>query len=128
MRQRVKLSLAAVAALAAALIPAGSADAAPALTGTAACPSGYLCVWDQPDYQGKMYQFRSDNFSWWGWDIDDNDRSWYNNGTSGKYACVWQFANYSGSVKAIAPHTSSPHDYNHETRGSSNDWRAGGCN
>ncbi|BAJ33252.1 MULTISPECIES: peptidase inhibitor family I36 protein [Kitasatospora] len=127
MRLRVKTAMAAAIAMAATLLPAGSAQAAHGRTGTAACPSGYLCVWDQPDFRGRMYRFLGDNASWGDWAIDNNDRSWFNNGTSGTYACVWQYVNLVGHAKALAPGEASPDDPGHAGRGSSNDWRRGGC-
>ncbi|GGR08970.1 peptidase inhibitor family I36 protein [Kitasatospora griseola] len=121
MRQRVKLSLAVAAALAAALIPAGSAGAT-TTSGTADCPAGYLCVWDQINYQGNMYKFSGENFSWSAWAINNHDSSWYNHGVSGLNACVWQYEGFSGSVKVIKAGTSSPSDPAHAHYGSSNNW------
>ncbi|MFI9213941.1 peptidase inhibitor family I36 protein [Streptomyces sp. NPDC053253] len=109
---------------AAALTLAGPASSASA-AGTADCPRGYLCVWDQTNYQGNMYKFSGTNFSWGSWAIDNHDSSWYNNGTSGLNACVWQGVGYTGSVKAIRSGTSSPSDATHAHRGSSNSW--GNC-
>jgi hypothetical protein len=114
--------LAAAAAIAAAAIVM---PALPAQAGTAACPSGYLCVWDQTYYRGNMYKFSGKNFSWASWAINNHDSSWYNNGTSGLNACVWQYVGYSGPVKVIRAGTSSPVDSIHAHRGSSNSW--GNC-
>ncbi|MFD9104646.1 peptidase inhibitor family I36 protein [Streptomyces virginiae] len=104
--------------------PATSASAAP--SGTAACPSGYLCVWDQTNYQGNMYKFAGSNSSWAAWAINNHDSSWYNHGTSGLNACVWQYEGYWGDVKVIRAGTSSPGPDNaHAHEGSSNSW--GNC-
>ncbi|MBB4983403.1 MULTISPECIES: peptidase inhibitor family I36 protein [Streptomyces] len=102
---------------------AGGASALP--SGTAACPSGYLCVWDQINYQGNMYKFSGSNSSWAAWAINNHDSSWYNHGTSGLNACVWQYEGYLGSVKVIRAGTSSPSDSGHAHLGSSNSW--GNC-
>ncbi|WP_338933150.1 peptidase inhibitor family I36 protein [Streptomyces netropsis] len=111
------------AGFAAALTIAGPvSDASAAPTGTAACPSGYLCVWDQINYQGNMYKFSGKNASWAAWAINNHDSSWYNHGTSGLDACVWQYEGYWGSVKVIKAGTSSPSDSGHAHLGSSNSW------
>ncbi|WP_442789839.1 peptidase inhibitor family I36 protein [Nocardiopsis sp. EMB25] len=91
-------------------------------SGTDDCPLGYLCVWEHPNYQGRMYRFAGANASWAAWDINNKDSSWYNNGTEGMLACVWSGTNYQGSVKVIQHQTSSPSDSTHGDRGSSNSW------
>ncbi|MGW2659151.1 peptidase inhibitor family I36 protein [Streptomyces sp. NPDC001478] len=96
----------------------------PAQAATADCPSGYLCVWDQTSYNGKMYKFSGSNSSWSAWAIENHDSSWYNHGTSGLNACIWQYPGYLGSVKVVASGTSSPQDAAHAHLGSSNNW---GC-
>ncbi|MFD3912933.1 peptidase inhibitor family I36 protein [Streptomyces sp. NPDC058603] len=93
-----------------------------ASAGTADCPRGYLCVWEHPNYEGRMFKFGGSNASWGSWDIEDKDSSWYNNGTEGMIACVWSARNYQGTVKAIQPQTSSPSDAIHGDNGSSNNW------
>ncbi|MBP0448793.1 MULTISPECIES: peptidase inhibitor family I36 protein [unclassified Kitasatospora] len=113
------LGFAAVLSVAAPVAGAGAAT-----TGTAACPSGYLCVWDQTEYRGNMYKFKDAN-SWESWAINNHDASWYNHGTSGLCAYVWQYSDYSGTVKVIKPGTSSPSDSAHAHRGSANSW--GNC-
>ncbi|WP_371098804.1 hypothetical protein, partial [Streptomyces sanglieri] len=50
--------------------------------------------------------------------------SWYNHGTSGLNACVWQYSYNTGSVKVVASGTSSTQDAAHAHLGSSNNW---GC-
>ncbi|MCG0066604.1 peptidase inhibitor family I36 protein [Streptomyces tricolor] len=66
--------------------------------------------------------FSGNNSGWASWAINNHDASWYNNGTSGLYACVWQSQYYTGSVKVIKVGTSSPADSVHAHRGSSNIW------
>ncbi|MEE1805844.1 peptidase inhibitor family I36 protein [Streptomyces sp. BE133] len=120
MRLTRVLPLVAAATIAAVFLgPVSSAQAA-----TADCPSGYLCVWDQTSYNGKMYKFKDSNASWSGYAIENHDSSWYNHGTSGLNACVWQYSYYTGSVKVVASGTSSPQDAAHAHLGSSNNW---GC-
>ncbi|WP_326763471.1 peptidase inhibitor family I36 protein [Streptomyces sp. NBC_01591] len=117
------LTTAGIAAALTVIGPVSSTSAAP--TGTAACPSGYLCVWDQTGYKGHMYKFSGKNASWEAWPINNHDASWYNNAKSGLDACVWQGKNYTGSVKVIKAGKSSPRDSAHAHRGSSNSW--GNC-
>ncbi|MCX4773753.1 peptidase inhibitor family I36 protein [Streptomyces sp. NBC_01285] len=97
---------------------------APAQAATADCPSGYLCLWDQTHYNGNMSKFKDANASWSGYNINNRDSSWYNHGTSGLNACIWQGYYYTGSVKIVASGTSSPQDAAHAHQGSSNNW---GC-
>ncbi|MEU9763436.1 peptidase inhibitor family I36 protein [Streptomyces sp. NPDC047985] len=112
------------AGFSAALVFGGPASsAAPTVAeGLAACPKGYLCVWDQTDYKGRMYKFKDANASWGNYAIENHDASWYNNNKSGLNACVWQYKGHMGSVKVIKAGTSSPKDANHAHKGSSNSW------
>ncbi|MER5349404.1 peptidase inhibitor family I36 protein [Kitasatospora sp. NPDC002551] len=119
--RRALLSALSTAVMAAALAvgPVPGAHAA----GTADCPRGWLCVWDQTDYQGHMFKFKDANATWPA-AIENHDASWFNNGTSGLTACIWQGGAYTGTVKAVKAGASSPRDSAHAHRGSSNDWRS----
>lgn len=112
------------AGFSAVLVLAGPASsAAPtAAQGTAACPKGYLCVWDQTDYKGHMFKFKDSNSTWGGYAIENHDASWFNNNKSGLDACVWQYKGFAGSVKVIKAGKSSPGDAAHAHKGSSNSW------
>ncbi|MGW3168406.1 peptidase inhibitor family I36 protein [Streptomyces sp. NPDC001142] len=110
--------------------PASGASASVSVTGTASCPSGYLCVWDQTSYNGNIYKFSGTNKSWTSWAINDHDASWYNHGTSGLKACIWgdEYSviwGWGGGLKSVASGTSSPSDSNRAYKGSSNSW--GNC-
>jgi hypothetical protein len=70
---RTGIWAAGAAATAVVLAAAGVADAAPATSPKASCPSGYVCFYTGKDYTGSKCQ----------WDVQDPD--W----TSGTYKCSW---------------------------------------
>jgi hypothetical protein len=96
----------------------------------AGCPAGALCVYNQLHYGGNRYQFFGSNASWGAWAVEDNNLSWFNNGTSGRWARIWEHRNYGGSWDAIARGVGifdgSPNGANSPVykRGSANDWPA----
>ncbi|MEV0787629.1 peptidase inhibitor family I36 protein, partial [Streptomyces sp. NPDC050423] len=78
----------------------------------------------RPHRSGLPSKRAAPNSDWSAWTINNHDSSWYNHGTSGLNACVWQGYYYTGSVKVVASGTSSPQDAAHAHLGSSNNW---GC-
>ena len=57
---------------------------------------------------------------------DDHDESWFNNGMPGRYARIWQNADFTGLSYALAPGTGVTDGLNGSDvvvdQGSSNDW------
>ncbi len=75
--------VASLAALAALPLGAISLSAPPAQAAPNGCASGALCVYWDTFYRGSKYQFFGSNSSWAAWAIENDDSSWFNNGTSG---------------------------------------------
>lgn len=106
--------------LAAALIVGTSEPASAAPPG---CPAGALCVYRDVNYAWGPYKFFGTNDSWHQWAIADRDSSWFNNGTSGRRARVWEHVGRSGRVEVcIARGTGIANQWWFDDMGSSNDW------
>ena len=113
-----------VVALATALVPALSATAKAAPAG---CSSGAFCVWKNTSYTGSgPYKFFGWNSSWASFGIENQDSSWFNNGTSGRYARFWSGRSCTGDSHALGRGVGAPSDSLMNNRGSSNDWPVGG--
>jgi Peptidase inhibitor family I36 len=89
MRRSLVGKLAATAALAAAMIAPSVGSAT-----LSQCPSQNFCAWTASNYSGTVAKQIQVNNPFWnttaGWNVlYNNDRSWYNHGTSGLRACVY---------------------------------------
>jgi Peptidase inhibitor family I36 len=110
--------------------PVGKITTEEVTAAPAGCAAGALCVYNQLHYGGNRYQFFGSNASWGAWAVEDNNLSWFNNGTSGRWARIWENRGYGGSWHAIARGVGvwdgSPNGANSPVykRGSSNDWPA----
>jgi hypothetical protein len=119
MRKSLQAALFAIP-VAAALLLTGSGPAAAAPPG---CPAGALCVYRDINYAWGPYKFFGTNYSWHQWAIADRDSSWFNNGTSGRSARVWEHVGYSGRVEVcIARGHGIRNQWWFDDLGSSNDW------
>jgi hypothetical protein len=90
----------------------------------ASCPAGALCVYDQTYYNGTLYRFFGTNSSWAPYGIEDRNASWFNNGTSGRWARIWEHRSCTGNWHAIARGV-GVYDGSGSVvykKGSSNDW------
>jgi hypothetical protein len=111
----------ATAGLATVLVPT-AAHAAPS-----GCAAGALCVYDQENYAGTRYQFFGTNASWAPYGIEDRNASWFNNGTTGRYARIFEQRNCTGTLgtfSSVAQGTgvADGSQWYVYKRGSSNDW------
>ena len=97
----------------------GAAMAAPA-----GCPSGALCVYSGLNFTGSHSYLFDCNRTWVTFGRNDINESWYNNGTSGRWARIWQNVNFTGNFFAIAPGVGvlDGHGTGVYNAGSSNDW------
>jgi hypothetical protein len=102
------------------LVAAPTADAAPN-----GCASGALCVYWDTFYRGGKYQFFGSNSSWGAWAIEDDDSSWFNNGTSGLAVRVYDNRGYGGGSKCFRRGTGDQTAIAVDDRGSSNLWVSG---
>src|SRR5438128_9821689 len=90
-RKWVVLYAAAVLALGAGVL---GAAAGPAKAAASDCASTYLCVWKDSGFTNSRFQFAGNNTSWAAWAINNEDSSWFNNGTSGLRVQVYDHTNY----------------------------------
>ncbi|MDX3534513.1 peptidase inhibitor family I36 protein [Streptomyces sp. MB09-01] len=88
----------------------GLMTAAPATAGTGACASGNFCAWYLTNYDGPSASWSgndanwSDNYLSNGANIDNDDRSWRNNGTSCAgcdHVRIYDGYNYSGQIACL---------------------------
>lgn len=86
------------------------------------CASGALCVYVDTGYDGRKFQFFGDNKSWGAWAIEDEDSSWFNNGTSGMAVRVYDGRDYTGGGKCFRRGTGEDDAVLVDDRGSSNEW------
>ncbi|MCB5165844.1 peptidase inhibitor family I36 protein [Streptomyces bambusae] len=89
----------------AALVGLGLTTAAPASAGTGACGSGNFCAWYLTNYEGPSASWAGNDANWsdnWlsnGQNIDNDDRSWRNNGTACggcDHVRIYDGSNYTG--------------------------------
>jgi hypothetical protein len=71
-------------------------------TSLSSCPAGALCVYDQTYFNGTLYRFFGTNSSWGPYGIEDRNASWFNNGTTGRWARIWENRSCTGSFDAVA--------------------------
>ncbi len=114
--------LAAAAAVMASLPLGAMAFAQPAVAAPNGCASGALCVYWDTFYRGGKYQFFGSNSSWGPWAIEDDDSSWFNNGTSGLAVRVYENRGYGGSSICFPRGTGDQIALAEDDRGSSNLW------
>lgn len=121
--RRLRIYLVAVA-LAMALVPAVSSTAKAAPAG---CSSGALCVWKNTNFTGAgPYKFFGWNSSWASYGIENQDSSWWNNGTSGRQARIWTSRGCSGDYMWVPRGVGFNSWPQYSDRGSSNDWPVNG--
>jgi Peptidase inhibitor family I36 len=109
------------AGLATVLVPTAAHAAPPG------CAAGALCVYDQENYDGTRYQFFGTNSSWAPYGIEDRNASWFNNGTTGRWARIWELRSCAGgwgTYSSVSPGTgvADGSQYYVYKRSSSNDW------
>ncbi|MCI3276790.1 peptidase inhibitor family I36 protein [Streptomyces cylindrosporus] len=100
--------------------PASALAAAPS-----GCPSGALCVYSGLNYTGSHSYLQDCNRYWSAFGRDNISASWFNNGTSGRWARIWVDPNFgSANWSANARGTGDPdgRDRVAYNAGSSNDW------
>jgi Peptidase inhibitor family I36 len=101
-----------------ALTTAAKADVPPP-----GCTSGALCAYVHVNYAYGPYRFFGTNSSWHRWYIADRDSSWFNNGTTGRAARVFQHVNWGGAVEVCVDRGDGiPNQWWRDDMGSSNDW------
>jgi len=104
-------------------VPLGVLAAAPsAAAAPYGCPSGALCVYWDTFYRGAMTPFERSNRSWERFDIENDDSSWFNNGTTGMAVRVYDGRNYEGGSKCFPRGTGDQAAVAVDDRGSSNEW------
>jgi hypothetical protein len=119
MVRRVRLLL--VAALLATALVTVAAPSASAVPG--GCSSGALCVYWNVNYDNGPWRFFGTNDSWGAWAIEDDDSSWFNNGTSGRSARVWVNRGRTWPVEVCLDRgDGDAYAIAIDDRGSSNDW------
>ena len=99
------------------VLAAPTAEAAPN-----GCASGALGVYWDTFYRGGKYQFFGNNPSWGAYAIENDDSSWFNNGTSGKAVRVYDDRGYGGGSTCFARGTGDRIAAAVDDRGSSNQW------
>lgn len=86
------------------------------------CPSGALCVhWDSY-YRGAQYRFFGTNSSWGPWAIENDDSSWFNNGTSGMGVRVHWYRGQGGPSQCWDRGEGELISLYNQDKGSSNVW------
>lgn len=117
-RLRVLLLAAVLAGTLTTIVSAQPAAAAPG-----GCTSGYLCVYWNVNYDNGPWRFGGSNSSWGAWAIENDDSSWFNNGTSGLAVRVYVDRGYGGGVEICqARGTGDAYAIAIDDRGSSNLW------
>jgi Peptidase inhibitor family I36 len=94
-----------------------TANAAP--TG---CPASKLCVYPDIFYGGPMHAFRDTNPSWESFGIEDQDSSWFNNGTTGASVRVYVDRGFGGDSICFARGDGDQIALLYQDAGSSNLW------
>jgi hypothetical protein len=89
------------------------------------CQSTYLCVWWDSGFAGSRYQFAGNNSSWSAWAIQDDDSSWFNNGTSGLRVQVYKDSGYANTTVCVGYKQQISFNSFANDKGSSNLWN--GC-
>jgi hypothetical protein len=116
--RRITLAAAALAAS----FPLGLAAAPAAQAAPNGCASGALCVYWDTFYRGSKYQFFNSNSSWGAYAIENDDSSWFNNGTSGLAVRVYEDRGYGGSSICFSRGDGDQIALAVDDRGSSNLW------
>lgn len=99
---------------------------APASAAPSDCNLKHLCVYYDAYYAGKVYHFKDSNSSWGPWVIEDDDSSWFNNGTSGMGVRVYHNRSYGGGSQCWSKGRGERISLYHQDKGSSNLW-VGSC-
>lgn len=89
----------------------------------AGCTAGALCVYEDDQFQGRRYRFFGTNESWAPWNIDNDDQSAFNNGTSGMVVAVYDAPGWKGQSYCLE--RAHGYRWRPDNYGSSNRWRWG---
>ncbi len=119
---RIKLMRRAVVTAVVASTAALTLGAAPAQAAPSGCQYGALCVYWNTGYGGAQSQFFGSNPSWGAYSIEDDDSSWFNNGTTGKGARIFDNRSHSGGSKCYDMGDGEGYAVAVDDRGSSNSW------
>jgi hypothetical protein len=118
MRALSKILLAGAVASVAVPLTAVPASAAPG-----GCKVTYLCVYRNTFYDDGPFQFAGANRSWSAWPrIANDDSSWFNNGTSGLAAAVYDARDFQIRTICLERGTGNRIALSKQDRGSSNRW------
>lgn len=120
----LSLAPAAPAQAADARVTSGATATAVPLAAPAGCPSGALCVYSGLNFTGSHSYLQDCNRSWVTFGRNDINASWFNNGTSGRWARIWQNVDFRGNFDAVARGVGVSDGRTGPVfnQGSSNDW------